>query len=159
MPQITKDPLGNDVEVLSLTEWSDKNQKELSEDTLNQYAGYATGQLLRSGQKPEEFQNSLYSGLFNKGVQAGVFQPQDEQQKTQLFESFANKSFVDDASDLDLVSKSLLNTEPEKAARAADVYQRVKSGQPDPNLELDLEDVKKNIATPDRIQEARIGYA
>jgi hypothetical protein len=159
MPQITKDPLGNDVEVLSLTEWSDKNQKELSEDTLNQYAGYATGQLLRSGQKPDEFQNSLYSGLFNKGVQAGVFQPQDEQQKTQLFESFANKSFVDDASDLDLVSKSLLNTEPEKAARAADVYQRVKSGQPDPNLELDLEDVRKNIATPDVIQQARIGYA
>jgi hypothetical protein len=159
MPQITKDPLGNDVEVLSLTEWSDKNQKELSEDTLNQYAGYATGQLLRSGQKPDEFQNSLYSGLFNKGVQAGVFQPQDEQQKTQLFESFANKSFVDDASDLDLVSKSLLNTDPEQAARVADVYQRVKSGQPDPNLELDLEDVRKNIATPDVIQQARIGYA
>jgi hypothetical protein len=159
MSQITKDPLGNDVELLNLTEWSDKNQKELNEDTLNQYAGYATGQFLRSGQKPEDFQDKLYSRLFQKGQQAGVFQPQDEAQTTQLFESFANKPLTDDAADLDLVSKSLLNTDPEQAARVADVYQRVKSGQPDPNLELDLEDVRKNIATPDRIQEARIGYA
>ena len=159
MPQITKDPLGNDVELLNLTEWSDKNQKDLNEDTLNQYAGYATGQFLRAGQKPEDFQDKLYSGLFQKGQQAGVFQPQDEAQTTQLFESFANKPLTDDAADLDLVSKSLLNTDPEQAARVADVYQRVKSGQPDPNLELDLEDVKKNIATPDRIQEARISYA
>jgi len=159
MPQITKDPLGNDVELLNLTEWSDKNQKELNEDTLNQYAGYATGQFLRTGQKPEDFQDKLYSRLFQKGQQAGVFQPQDEAQTTQLFESFANKPLTDDAADLDLVSKSLLNTEPEKAARVADVYQRVKSGQPDPNLELDLEDVRKNIATPDVIQQARIGYA
>jgi len=159
MPQITKDPLGNDVELLNLTEWSDKNQKELNEDTLNQYAGYATGQFLRAGQKPEDFQDKLYSRLFQKGQQAGVFQPQDEAQTTQLFESFANKPLTDDAADLDLVSKSLLNTDPEKAARVADIYQRVKSGQPDPNLELDLEDVRKNIATPDVIQEARIGYA
>lgn len=159
MPQITKDPLGNDVELLNLTEWSDKNQKELNEDTLNQYAGYATGQFLRAGQKPEDFQDKLYSGLFQKGQQVGVFQPQDEAQTTQLFENFANKPLTDDAEDLDLVSKSLLSTDPEQAARVADVYQRVKSGQPDPNLELDLEDVRKNIATPDRVQAARIGYA
>ena len=144
---------------MNLTEWSDKNQKDLNEDTLNQYAGYATGQFLRAGQKPEDFQDKLYSSLFQKGQQAGVFQPQDEAQTTQLFESFANKPLTDDAADLDLVSKSLLNTDPEQAARVADVYKRVKSGQPDPNLELDLEDVRKNIATPDRVQAARIGYA
>ena len=159
MPQITKDPLGNDVEVLSLTEWSGKNQKELSENTLNQYAGYATGQLLRAGKSPNEFQNNLYSGLFRKGVQEGVFQPQDEEQTKQLFENFANKPFVDEATDLDLVSKSLLNVDSEQAARAADVYQRLQSGQQDPNLDTDLADVRANVATVDKVQQARIDFA
>jgi hypothetical protein len=159
MPQITKDPLGNDVEVLSLTEWSGKNQKELSENTLNQYAGYATGQLLRAGKSPDEFQNNLYSGLFRKGVQEGVFQPQDEEQTKQLFENFANKPFVDEATDLDLVSKSLLNVDSEQAARAADVYQRLQSGQQDPNLDTDLADVRANVATVDKVQQARIDFA
>ena len=159
MPQITKDPLGNDVEVLSLTEWSEKNQRELNEDTLNQYAGYATGQLLRAGQSRESFENDLYGGLYQKGQEAGIFQPQSDEEANQQFQNFTSKPFVNDALDLDLVSKSLLDTDPEQAAKVADVYQRVSSGQADPNLDLDLEDVKTNIATPDRIQQARIDYA
>ena len=159
MPQITKDPLGNDVELLNLTEWSGKNNKELNEDTLTEYAGYATGQMLRAGQKPEEFQNSLYSGLFERGMREGVFQPQDEQQTTQLFESFANKPFVNDATDLDLVSKDLVSVDSEQAAKAADVYQRLQSGQQDPSLDTDLEDVRANVATLDKVQQARINFA
>ena len=159
MPQITKDPLGNDVEFLNLTEWSGKNNKELNEDTLTEYAGYATGQMLRVGKKPEEFQNSLYSGLFERGMREGVFQPQDEQQTTQLFESFANKPFVNDTTDLDLVSKDLVSVDSEQAAKAADVYQRLQSGQQDPSLDTDLEDVRANVATLDKVQQARINFA
>lgn len=159
MPQITKDPLGNDVELLNLTEWSGKNNKELNEDTLTEYAGYATGQMLRAGKKPDEFQNQLYSGLFERGMREGVFQPQDEQQTTQLFESFANKPFVNDATDLDLVSKDLVSVDSEQAAKAADVYQRLQSGQQDPSLDTDLEDVRANVATLDKVQQARINFA
>jgi len=170
MSQFTTDPDGIEIELLDLPEWGSKNNRKLDNvKDLSDYKNYATTNFLRSGQKPDQFSQSLNETLFNEGRERGIFQAPDAalpepEQLTKLneqFSSFANSDRVDSTKDLDLVVNSLPEEDPlkTKGQEYLDRFNAQRtSGLKDTTLDI-LGSEVKDIFSADRIQDARIQYA